>query len=98
MLTAALSPTEQQVFLDRGFTVHEHLHLLRHPLGAPIARASAPAVAVGAATSPEVLDVDRQAFDPFWRFDLAGLDDARRATPSVALPRDRQTARSTATR
>ena len=29
------------------------------------------------------LAVDHLAFEPFWRFDQAGLDDARRATPVV---------------
>src|SRR4029453_6805634 len=30
--TAALSPSEQRPFLDAGFQVDEHLHLLAHPL------------------------------------------------------------------
>ncbi len=29
-----------------------------------------------------MLEVDGVAFDPFWRFDAAGLDDARAATPN----------------
>jgi len=81
VLTAALSPPEQQVFRDRGFTVHEHLHLLRHPLSEPIARPSGTARA-RRRDRDAVLEVDHAAFDPFWRFDAAGLDDARRATPA----------------
>ena len=35
-LTAALSPAEQEPFLQRDFGIHEHLHLLRHPLDQPL--------------------------------------------------------------
>ncbi|MGZ4705123.1 MAG: GNAT family N-acetyltransferase [Acidimicrobiales bacterium] len=104
VLTSALSPSEQRPFLSSGFTVHEHLHLLRHPLDR-----SAPGQPIGAATTAlatsvtrtgapgtvppattrrgrrrdreAVLEVDHLAFSPFWRFDRAGLDDARNATP-----------------
>jgi GNAT superfamily N-acetyltransferase len=81
VLTAALAPLEQRVFRDRGFTAHEHLHLLRHPMHAPIARV--PGTSRGRRRDRDVvLEVDHRAFDPFWRFDLDGLEDARRATPS----------------
>ena len=92
VLTSALSPSEQRPFLSSGFNVHEHLHLLRHPLDR-----SAPNPSIGGddhrphepATTRRgrrrdreaVLDVDHLAFSPFWRFDRAGLDDARNATP-----------------
>jgi len=84
VLTSALNPAEQQVFRAYGFVVHEHLHLLRHPLDQPVpahpgarrARRGRRGDRAGA------LAVDHLAFEPFWRFDQAGLDDARRATPS----------------
>jgi len=82
VLTAALSPQEQRVFRDRGFTVHEHLHLLRHQLRVPISRPTGTSRA-RRRDRDAVLAVDHAAFDPFWRFDLAGLEDARRATPSA---------------
>jgi ribosomal protein S18 acetylase RimI-like enzyme len=82
VLTAALAPLEQRVFRDRGFTAHEHLHLLRHPMTAPFPRQSGTSRA-RRHDRPEVLEVDHAAFEPFWRFDLAGLEDARRATPSA---------------
>jgi len=81
VLTAALNPPEQQVFRDRGFTVHEHLHLLRHRMRAPMARPAGTSRA-RRRDRDAVLEVDHAAFEPFWRFDAAGLDDARRATPS----------------
>lgn len=83
VLTAALSPTEQRVFRDHRFTVHEHLHLLRHPLRSPLARPSRSTRRARRSDRAAVLEVDHLAFSPFWRFDQAGLDDARRATPTA---------------
>ena len=88
VLTAALGPLEQRVFL------RPRLHGPRAPPPAPPSRSthadrppgSAPPAAAAAATATAVLEVDHLAFEPFWRFDLAGLDDARRATPVVAVP------------
>jgi ribosomal-protein-alanine N-acetyltransferase len=94
VLTSALSPSEQRPFLGCGFTVHEHLHLLRHGLD----RSSLPNPTAGLTSGTAdrepvttrrgkrrdrevVLEVDHLAFSPFWRFDRAGLDDARNATP-----------------
>jgi len=99
VLTSALSPSEQRPFLGCGFSVHEHLHLLRHPLDRSSTASPATVSATPAAnTAPAdrepamtrrgkrrdrdaVLEVDHLAFSPFWRFDRAGLDDARNATP-----------------
>ena len=76
-----------------GFTVHEHLHLLRHPLDRSTPIATRPPDRHRASTRAgrdppgrrrdrdAVLEVDHLAFSPFWRFDRAGLDDARNATP-----------------
>ena len=95
VLTSALSPSEQRPFLGCGFSVHEHLHLLRHPLDRS-STASPAATSADTATADRepattrrgkrrdrdaVLEVDHLAFSPFWRFDRAGLDDARNATP-----------------
>jgi len=81
-LTSALTPAEQEAFLDLQFTIHEHLHLLRHPLDGPITPALIPTRRGRRRDRAEVLEVDHGAFNPFWRFDQAGLDDARQATPS----------------
>jgi ribosomal protein S18 acetylase RimI-like enzyme len=84
VLTPALTHLEQQPFLDHGFVVHERLHLLRHHLGrVPPTRAPGVRLRRGRGGDvPAVLDVDSQAFDSFWRFDEAGLADARTATPT----------------
>jgi GNAT superfamily N-acetyltransferase len=82
VVTAALSPDEQRGFLDAGFSVHEHLHLLildktttlpPIPPGPRIRRA-------GALRRRGLLKVDAAAFAPFWRLDRAGLRDAMGAT------------------
>lgn len=82
-LTPALSAPEVPVFLDRGFVVHERLHLLGHDLSTlPIP--GAPGLRLRRARPrdlDQVLGLDRLAFDDFWRFDLDALFDARSATP-----------------
>ena len=88
-LTAALGSAEQGPFLEAGFHIYEHLHLLRHDLHA-VPNVSAPAGALGhrlrrgrRRDQPTVLQVDGLAFDTFWRFDALGLADARSATPTA---------------
>lgn len=82
VITSALSPAEQDAFLEQDFTVHEHLHLLRHPMDHPIGPSPLPTRRGRRRDRAMVLDVDHRAFSPFWRFDQAGLDDAREATPA----------------
>ena len=82
LLRRALPPDEQRGFLEAGFNVHEHLHLLALdrdvtlppvPPGPALRRA-------GALRRKGVLEVDAAAFAPFWRLDRAGLRDALGAT------------------
>jgi ribosomal protein S18 acetylase RimI-like enzyme len=92
-VTGALSPSEQSTFRAAGFEVTEHLHLLSHDLRAlpfpeppdGILRRSS------RRDRDRVLELDGQAFDPFWRLDGSGLDEAIAATPHtrfrVALDR-----------
>jgi ribosomal protein S18 acetylase RimI-like enzyme len=87
VLTSALTWSEQQPFVAIGFREHERLHLLRRDLrhlpdlatttgGCRLRRGRRNDLL-------DVLEVDAAAFTPFWRFDRAGLDDARAATPSA---------------
>lgn len=94
VLTAALPPADQRPFADAGFVVHERLHLLaRHlddlPAGTGEMRRAR------RRDRAQVLEVDADAFPPFWRLDGPALDDAVAATPSA---RFRVTAVSPASR
>jgi GNAT superfamily N-acetyltransferase len=82
VVTAALSAGEAHGFIAAGFTMRERLHLLAHDL---VAIPNAPPAATRRGRRgdrPTVLDVDRAAFDPFWRLDETGFDEALTATPS----------------
>lgn len=84
VVTSAMSPREQEPFLQAGFEVHEHLHLLAHDLRNIPEVGTTAELRRGRRTDiPAVLDVDHRAFRPFWRLDRAGLRDALRATPST---------------
>ena len=81
VLTAALTRTERTPFDEAGFVEHERLRLLRHELyGLP--NRPRRRLRRGRWRDPAaVLAVDQAAYDPFWRFDQHGLDEARTATP-----------------
>ncbi len=81
ILTAALGPAELDPFLAGGFTPHERLHLLRHDLSGLPPVGTVPTRRAGRRRLGAVLAIDEAAFDPFWRFDRLGIDEARRATP-----------------
>jgi len=82
VVTAAVPEPDTDAFLACGFQPHERLHLLAHPLtGVPPVRWRATRPARGR-DRRAVLDVDHRAFEPFWRLDAEGLDDAVSATPA----------------
>lgn len=83
VVTGALSPAEVTTFRAAGFEVTEHLHLLSHDLRSlPLTQAPIESLRrCGRQDRAEVLDLDQVAFDPFWRLDDAGLDEALGATP-----------------
>ncbi len=85
-VTAALAASEANAFLAAGFTVRERLHLLAHELVAlDDPTTASPQVTMRRARRSDrgaALAVDARSFDPFWRLDSAGLDEAVDATPS----------------
>jgi GNAT superfamily N-acetyltransferase len=84
VITSALAPQEQRPFLAAGFDEHERLHLLGHDLSDLAPRPGRPPLRRGRRADREsALDVDRAAFDTFWRLDRRGLQDALDATPST---------------
>ena len=84
LVTGALTDVEQAPFAHGGFTVHDRLHLLRHDLidlpsvDSPVRLRRARRLDVETA-----LAVDARAFEPFWRLDRGGLDDALAATTAA---------------
>lgn len=81
-VTPALTPQDAQPFFQAGFEHYEHLHLLSRRL---LSQPDSPKMK----TKPgrrwhlsTVLDIDRRAFDDFWRFDKVALNEARHATPA----------------
>jgi ribosomal protein S18 acetylase RimI-like enzyme len=81
-VTAALGPAEAHGFMTAGFEIRERLHLLAHDL---LVLPQPPDVALRRAKRadrPGALAVDARAFEPFWRLDDPGLEEALTATPS----------------
>lgn len=86
VVTTALHPEEQHSYIEVGFEVHERLHLLTRTLDSiPTTSGSVRLRRGRNRDHPAILAVDHEAFEPFWRLDLAGLVEARAATPSSRL-------------
>ena len=85
VVTAPLNPPERDRLLAGGFTVREELIALRHSLGLRLpvrpARRDLRILPGRRRDLGAVLSLDKSAFAPFWRFDSAGFQDARAATP-----------------
>jgi ribosomal protein S18 acetylase RimI-like enzyme len=90
LYTAAVGPAERDAMTNDEFVVHEELHLLRHNLQSalpmpPTAR-HRPRLRRGRRADHEaLLELDRDAFGPFWRLDRNGLHEALNATPTSRL-------------
>lgn len=82
VVTAALPPSEQGGFVEAGFGVQEHLHLLMLDSNVPVPPVPpGPALhRAGRRRRDGVLEVDRASFAPFWQLDRDGLRDAMEAT------------------
>lgn len=86
VVTNALAPEEQHGYLEAGFSIHERLHLLTRSLDdLPDPDRSIRLRRGRRREHQAILAVDHAAFEPFWRFDQAGLVEAQSATPSSRL-------------
>jgi ribosomal protein S18 acetylase RimI-like enzyme len=84
VVTSALAPGDTLPFVDAGFAVRERLHLLEHDLDElPPPDPAFRARRAWRTDRAAVLELDRCAFDEFWRLESAGLREALHATPSV---------------
>lgn len=81
-VTPALPPFEWRPYVDTGFEIRERLHLLFHDLVDLPARTDHRLRRATRRDVDQVLEVDHAAFQPFWRLDAAGLEEAVQATPS----------------
>ena len=81
-VTPALPPFEWSPYLESGFEIRERLHLLGHDLRELPPRSGHRHRRATRRDAEAVLAIDHAAFQPFWRLDAAGLEEAVRATPS----------------
>ena len=84
-ITAAMPAHEAAGFVAAGFHVSERLHLLDRSLTradrAPVSLPNGVTLRRGRTREiNDVLVVDTASFGPFWRLDVSGVQDARRAT------------------
>jgi ribosomal-protein-alanine N-acetyltransferase len=84
VLSPPLLPAAQSSWEEAGFSVHARLLMLRRELrDLPAPRH--PVTEGGPGDLEEALRLDRAAFDPFWRLNQAGLQEALAATPRRAV-------------
>ena len=86
VITAALHPEEARPFLELGFTEHDRLLVLSHPLRDLEPPRPAPASRLvlrrgRRSDRRAALELDARAFPDNWRIDEDGLAEARNATP-----------------
>ncbi len=85
MISPPLATSTQGAWRAAGFESEVSLALLRLALDRPVP-APAHLVAVGTDDDlDEAIRIDTAAFDPFWRLDRAGLDEAMQATGRAVL-------------
>ncbi|NQV06356.1 GNAT family N-acetyltransferase [bacterium] len=84
VLSPPVTDTARKMWEDAGFHFHAMLHLLRRELD------DLPTpdhlVALGSPSDMrEMLRIDGEAFDAFWRFDKRAIQEALTATPNAAI-------------
>ncbi len=84
-ITAALTTQELGAFFDNDFEPLRQLVLLRRPLDQPVPRAELRPRRWRRRRLDDILEVDRAAFEEFWRFDEVALREALDATPHRVL-------------
>jgi ribosomal protein S18 acetylase RimI-like enzyme len=80
VVTNALNAADSLPFVDAGFAVRERLHLLAHDLD-DLPTSTSRTRRARRSDRAEILALDANAFDGFWRLDGDGFTEAVRATP-----------------
>jgi len=81
----ALYPSATKVWASAGFTLFRLLDVMELTLGTDM---RPPEYVMEATSAPDwqpLVEIDRLAFDEFWRMSEAGLDEAMRATPRATV-------------
>jgi len=81
----ALYPSATKVWASAGFTLFRLLDVMELTLGTDM---RPPEYVMEATSAPDwqpLVEIDRLAFDEFWRMSEAGLDEAMRATPRAIV-------------
>ena len=84
VITAALAPRERDLFIDDGFSARSELAVLSRDLDTATPKPAGPPSRTRRGCRSDlkvVLEVDAQAFAPFWQLNAEGLHEARTATP-----------------
>jgi len=84
VLSPPLPPSAQEMWREASFSSFAELRLLRHELD----HVPAPDHLVSTGSDDdiaEMLRIDAAAFDRFWRFDAAALEEARESTPRSVI-------------
>ncbi len=79
-MTPALPETAAKRFLDAGFVIHEKLHLFSKLIHPPESNLGRSIRNSKRRDLDQILTLDRQCFDQFWRFDKRSLNRAKKAT------------------
>ncbi len=85
VISPPLAPSTQAAWRAAGFEPSAHLALLRLSLDRPV-RAPTHLVTVGSDDDiDEAIRIDTAAFEPFWRLDRRGLEEAMQATSRAEM-------------
>ena len=84
-VTPALPAYEWRPYIDAGFSIREHLHLLSQDLLDLPDTGEQRLVRVPRHRYDALVRIDNAAFQPFWRMDETAIHEAMRATSSSRL-------------
>jgi ribosomal protein S18 acetylase RimI-like enzyme len=85
VITAAVAARERDALIDDGFAIRSELATLSRDLETAVPRLANPRGLTRRGRWRDldvVLQVDAEAFAPFWRLDADGIHEARAATPA----------------
>ena len=85
VLSTPLAMSARSPWEDAGFVPHIDLSLMRRSLDTELPAPDHLVIRDADVNLEDLLEIDRAAFEPFWRFDLSALREATQATPRSSL-------------